>query len=128
MSRSSNASRYGSLAERKAAEKYGLRLDGVHTSWSDADYQNGTPVEVKSAMYRRANGSPGRFRLFREYHDRLVEANGYYCFVVYRPRGRGIEVLKTRMTKARGLPMSTWYGAGGHRSSEQTKLPIEVVF
>jgi hypothetical protein len=128
MSRSSNASRYGSLAEKRAAEKYGLRLGGVHTSWCDAEFGNGKPVEIKSAMHRRANGSPGRFRLFRTYHDRLLEADGYYCFVVYRIRGRGIEVLRTLMTKASRLPSTTWYGAGGHRSNQQTKLRIDTVF
>lgn len=126
MSRSKQANHYGTLAECRAADERGLNLD--RDSWHDATFQNGTPVEIKSCMYRRANGSPGRVRVFREYHDRLREAGGWYLFVVYRVRGTGIQVLDTKMLRAGQLPLSTWYGAGGHRNSEQTKLAIGDVF
>jgi hypothetical protein len=126
VNRSRKANHYGTVCERRAAKQYGLDLD--RASWHDARFQNGTPVEIKSAMYRRADGSPGRFRVFRKYHDRLRAAGGWYAFVVYQPRGSGLQVRQMKMTQADRLPLSAWYGAGGHRDSEQTKLAIEDVF
>ena len=124
MSRSSNTSRYGSLAERKAAEKWGLRLDGAHTAWCDAVDRDGTPWEIKAAMIERADGSEGRFRVFEEYHDKLVREGGRYGFLAYKPRGRGITVVKSRAIPAEQLPVARWYGTGGHRDSRQVKLDI----
>lgn len=125
---SKKANRYGTLAERKAADRYGLEREGAHTSWCDAEYQNGTPVEIKSATVSRSDGSKGRFRIFKKYHERLLREDGYYCFVVYQPRGRGITVLDMVMRKANRMPLSAWYGAGGHRDSNQTKVAINSVF
>ena len=128
MSRSSNASRYGSLSEQAAADRYNLTREGVHTAWCDAVQRDGTPVEIKAAMATRADGSAGRFRVFEEYHDRLRREGGRYVFVAYKPRGRGITVLKMKMLPPGNLPVSSWYGAGGHRESRQVKLAIGDVF
>lgn len=127
MSRSSNAAHYGAEVERAGRERYGL--EPAHSPWHDAKRSNGDPVETKAAMYRRANGSPGRFRIFREPHEKLARADGWYCFGSYRVRGRGVEIVAMTMTRARALRLSSsdWYGAGGHRDSEQVKLPIEAV-
>jgi hypothetical protein len=89
---------------------------------------DGTPVEIKACAVERADGSEGRFRVFRKYHNRLRREGGVYVFVAYRPRGRGISVVDMTMTDAGSLPLSTWYGAGGHRDSEQRKIPVSVVF
>lgn len=123
---SKKAARYGSRAEKKAAERYNLDLE--HTSWHDAKQQDGTPVEIKSCTVERADGSEGRFRVFREYHDKLRRADGNYVFVAYKPRGTGISVTNIKMIHSSQLPLSTWYGAGGHRDSEQRKIPISAVF
>jgi hypothetical protein len=120
-SRSSNAARYGALAERAAAERYALELE--HTSWYDARDRNGRPVEIKSAMLNRASGKEGRFRIFEEYHKRLVDENGSYVFVSYRAVGRGIQIGSMRSLSARSLRIE-FYGAGGHRDSNQAKIPI----
>lgn len=128
MSRSSNAARYGSLAERKAADRYRLRREGAHTSWCDAITEDGTPVEIKSTMVEHSDGQPGNFKLYRQYHERLVEESGRYVFVVYKPRGRGITVLKMEMRHSTRLPMLRWHGGGEHRNSKQGKLAIEDVF
>lgn len=122
------ANRYGTLAERQAADRYGLTRDGVHTSWCDAEFQNGKPVEIKSASLSLSDGRTARFRIFEKYHERLLREDGYYCFVAYKPRGRGITVHKMKMKQADALPVSTWYGAGGHRDSQQSEIPVDRIF
>ncbi|MDG5778996.1 hypothetical protein VB773_01055 [Haloarculaceae archaeon H-GB2-1] len=126
MSRSHKANHYGTLAERKAVEKYGLILD--RCSWHDAKRADGTPVEIKSAMYRHANGQEGTFKLYDRYHDRLREANGWYVFVVYRVRGVGIQVLDIAMRHSSRLPSLSWHGGGTHRDAQQAKIQVRRLF
>lgn len=126
MSRSSRANHYGTLAERKAADRYGLDL--ARSSWCDAERSDGTPVEIKSTMRRHTDGQPGTFKLYEEYHRTLRRRDGYYCFVLYRVRGRGIEVLDTKMVHSSRLPRLSWHGGGSHRGTEQAKLAIADVF
>ena len=123
---SRKANHYGTLAERKAAEKY--RLDLQRCSWHDARRPDGTPVEIKSAMVEHADGQPGNFKIYEEYHDRLREAKGWYVFAPYRARGRGITVVSWEMRHSSGLPLLSWHGGGDHRDSRQAKLPISAVF
>jgi hypothetical protein len=124
-SRSSRSARLGALAEKAARDRYGLEAD--HSSWHDARDPEGKPVEVKATMTRQRDGTTGRFRIFRRYHRTLEEAGGRYVFVVYRPRGRGIEVVRTRSVNASDLSLS-WGGSGGHRGSLEAKIPHSSVF
>ena len=126
-SRSKKANHYGTLAERKAAERYGLDLDGTHDGYHDAETDDGTPVEVKAAMLNRDSGRPGRFRIFRKYHEELARRGGCYVFVTYRASGRGIAVEMMRSVRASDLEFE-FYGAGGHRGSKQVKVPPAAVF
>jgi hypothetical protein len=125
---SRKANRYGSLAERKAAEEYDLRREGAHTSWCDAVDSEGVPHEIKAAMLNRRSGGTGRFRVFEEYHEQLAAAGGRYVFVAYKRAGRGIRVVEMKRLSATKLPVSTWYGAGGHRESRQTKISPSAFF
>lgn len=123
-SRSSNASRYGSLAEKKLAERRDLDLAGNHTSWCDALNRKGEPVEIKSAM-----ASTGYWQIYKKYHQKLREADGWYGFVVYKPWGRGIRVLRSEMVRSDRLPLgSMWSPTGGHRDSEKAKVDFSEVF
>jgi crotonobetainyl-CoA:carnitine CoA-transferase CaiB-like acyl-CoA transferase len=125
--RSKRANHYGTLAEQKAAERYGLTYEGVHGCMHDAETDDGTPVEVKAAMLNRASGREGRFRIFKAPHRRLVEESGLYVFVSYRAMGRGISVKKMRSVRASDLDVD-FYGAGGHRGTKQVKiLPKDVL-
>jgi len=124
--RSSRANRYGTLCERKMAEKYGLELD--RSSWHDARRADGTPVEIKSTMHQHSDGQPGNFKLYKEYHDRLRDTGGWYVFAVYKPRGRGVTVLKTEMRHSSRLPLLTWHGGGDHRDTQQAKISISEIF
>lgn len=121
MNRSRKAARYGSLAEKWAAERYGLVLD--RNSWHDA-LKNDRPGDVKAAM---ASREATRFRLWEEQHRRLRRENGFYVFILYRPVGRGIRVLKSRSVAARALRVR-FGGAGDHPKGNQFKLPPGKLF
>jgi hypothetical protein len=122
MSRSQQAARYGRLAEEAARQRYGLEAE--HTSWYDARDSDGRPWDVKAAMLSR---NQPRFRLWRDQHADLLEAGGGYVFVGYRPRGRGIEVVRMRSVGADDLRLR-FGGAGDHPKGDQFKLPPARVF
>ncbi len=122
MNRSQNAARYGALAERRAVDRYGLELE--RDAWHDARGPGGRPWDVKAAMVSRR--SP-RFRLWEEQHRKLRQESGGYVFVLYRPVGRGIRVLKMRSLNARGLRLE-FYGAGRHPKGRQMKVSPGRVF
>ena len=126
MNRSHKANHYGTLIERKAAERYGIELD--RASWHDARRDDRAPVEIKSAMHRHSDGQPGTFKLYEQYHNKLQEANGWYVFAVYRISGRGLEVLDWDLRHSSRLPKLNWHGGGKHRDSRQAKLAINMIY
>jgi len=107
------------------AEKYGLTL--ARASWKDAD-KGSTPYELKATKRTHADGQPGNFKIYREYHEKLQSEGGRYGFAVYRIRGKGAQVLKTTTLPASGLPTIRWHGGGDHRGTQQAKIGIEEVF
>jgi hypothetical protein len=119
---------YGHRCEAAAAERYGLTRDGVHTSWCDALAPDGTPHEIKAARVRYSDGREGKFRVFETYHERLQSKDGMYVFVVYIPRGSGAQIVDMDRRHSSRLPGSTWYGAGGHRDSQQREIQVSQVF
>ncbi len=126
--RSRKAAKYGRLAERVAADHYGLDLDHSEFRGVRVDARkDGRPGDVKAAMENRSSSKP-RFRLWKDQHDVLVAADGFYVFVLYRAIGRGIRVVKIRSVSARSLPSITW-GTGGHRGGgSQVKIPPAAIF
>ena len=127
--RSKKAAHYGALAERAARQRYSL--EPSHSSWQDAETNDGRPVEVKSAMMNRRSGKIGRFRVFEDYHARLCREDGLYVFVLYSATGGagggGIRVRNMRSVEASSLRLQ-FYGAGGHRDSEQVKIHPRRIF
>jgi hypothetical protein len=121
VNRSRKAARYGSLAEKWAAERYGLELE--RDSWHDAR-KDDRPADVKAAMNSR---NATRFRLWEEQHRRLRREDGFYVFILYRPVGRGIDVLRSRTIAARSLRVR-FGGAGNHPKGNQAKIPSERIF
>ena len=122
---SHRANAYGTAVEYKMAEAYGLDLARV--SWKDADGPDGTPHEIKAAMHEHADGQPGTFKLYREYHEKLPSQGRYYVFAAYRKRGRGIQVLAHGRRHASRLPSIRWHGGGDHRGTQQAKIAIPGV-
>lgn len=80
-------------------------------------------------MIEHANGQPGNFKVYRAYHEKLRQADGWYCFVVYKPHGRsGLTVLKDKMVRSSDLPLLRWHGGGDHRGTQQAKIAIGDIF
>jgi hypothetical protein len=122
---SHRANSYGTAVEYKMAEEYGLDLS--RASWKDAEAPTGTPVEIKAAMHEHADGQPGTFKLYREYHEKLQDEGGVYVFAAYRIRGPGVEVLAHDRRAASRLPTLRWHGGGDHRGTQQAKVNIRDV-
>jgi hypothetical protein len=126
-SRSSNAARYGALAEQHVAEKFGF--EGEHDYSHDLVTSDGEPVEVKASMRAESRADDvAYFRVFEEAHRRLTRADGFYAFFSYRPRGTGIEVLRDRLVRARAVRINNWTETGGHRDSRERRLRPQDVF
>lgn len=122
---SHKANSYGTAVEYKMAEHYDVDL--ARASWKDADAPDGTPVEIKAAMHEHADGQPGNFKIYREYHEKLQENGGVYLFAAYRVRGRGVQVLAHGRRRAADLPTVRWHGGGDHRGTQQAKISIQDV-
>jgi len=67
MNRSHKANHYGTLVERKAAERYGVELD--RASWHDVRREDGVPIEINSVMHQHSDGQPGTVKLYDQYHE-----------------------------------------------------------
>lgn len=104
------------------------RLSAARESWKDAEFSNGTPVEIKSTALEHANGQAGNFKVYEAYHRRLRANDGQYCFVVYRPTSGGLQVLKMKMVHSSRLPRLSWHGGGDHRGTQQAKIAISEIF
>ncbi len=91
-------SQNGTRAARAARRKYGLvDLPGT-TGHADAKHRsNGRRVQIKSALYERASGDPGVFRVWREHLEAIADAGGSVVLVVVNPSNPSRKVL--RITK-----------------------------
>jgi len=123
---SHRANSYGTAVEYKMADHYDVEL--ARASWKDANAPDGTPVEIKAAMHEHADGQPGNFKIYREYHEKLQSEGGVYLFAAYRVRGRGVEVLAHGRRRASRLPTVRWHGGGKHRGTQQAKIAIPDLF
>lgn len=122
---SHRANAYGTSVEYKMADVHDFEL--ALASWKDAHAPDGTPVEIKAAMHEDADGQPGTFKIYREYHERLQSAGGVYVFAAYRIRGRGVQVLAYGQRRTSRLPTVRWHEGGDHRGTQQAKLAIADV-
>lgn len=126
----------GEVAEIIATDVYSGYNRFVDAPWYDGRRESGAVLEVKSALSSLANGADGRFRLWREQHEQLLEydrdGSARYGFVLFDVDGRKpVAKLKQqvpadvgRMIGARG-----GWGPSGHDSQgEQHKLPIDAIF
>lgn len=127
MSRSHRANHFGTACEHRVMDRYGL--EPARSSWKDAEFKNGVPVEIKSTMLEHADGQPGTFKVYEAYHRRLRANDGKYAFAVYRPRGgHGLEILKMKLIHSSQLPRLSWHGGGDHRDTQQAKIAINEIF
>jgi hypothetical protein len=122
----------GAAVEQKMCEKYGLI--GDHPGRADAQYSNGTPVEIKAAQRRKKNGrggtKPGEFYVFDSPHQWLRRHDGYYVFAVYRFRGSGVQVLDSKRVHASNLPYFTFHQSGhtGRNNDREARFKVSEIF
>ena len=115
---------HGEKAERFAQREYGFEP-------SDADTHDGvdgsTWYEVKSCQRRDSDGAKGRFRLWRQQHEALLEKDrsetAWYVFVLYTSSG---SYVSHKRVHASTVSVSSWNK--GHPDGEQFKLPYQDVF
>lgn len=72
---SHKANKYGTAVENHVFDEY--RLIPARSSWCDAEMKNGKPVEIKSTRLKHADGQPGNFKLYEQYHRQLRRNDGY---------------------------------------------------
>lgn len=126
----------GALAETIATDVYAGYNRFVDAPWYDGRRDSGAVLEVKSALSTLGSGADGRFRLWREQHEKLVEhdrdGSARYAFVLFDVSDREpTALLKQREPAAVGRQIGArgGWGPSGHDSrGEQYKLPIEAVF
>ena len=124
----------GALAERIAAEQY-AGYSQLRASDFDLAKESGAVGEVKSTATRLENGNKGRFRLWKDQHEQLLQADrdgsARYVFVLFDVSSRDVTArLKTREPARIGRQIGARGGwnQSGHPSGKQNKLPISAVF
>jgi hypothetical protein len=107
----------GERAARAAARKFGLERKDASTGFWDAKHRsNGRKVQIKSALYERADG-PGVFRVWREHLEALEDAGGSVAVVVVNPDNEHRKVL--RVAK---IAPTTFLERGEFRVSRQDSM------
>lgn len=125
---SKQSAHYGRLAEEAAQRKYAARSN--HSSWHDIEYRNGKVADVKSAVHKRG-GRYGRFRLWEEAHEKLLENGGGYVFAIHASDSG--KVLKLKRMSAREVQRQLggidWRHSGHEgKDSKQLKVPWPKLF
>jgi hypothetical protein len=126
----------GALAETIATDVYSGYNRFVDAPWYDGKRESGAVLEVKSALSTLDNGAAGRFRIWKNQHDRLVEhdrdGSARYGFVLFDLSDREpTALLKQRepATVGRQIGARGGWGPSGHDSQgKQHKLPIDAIF
>ncbi len=94
----------GQLAARAAARKYGLEsLPGTQGPADARHRSNGSRVQIKSALYERASGEPGVFRVWRAHLEAIEDAGGSVVVVVVNPSNPERKVLRVTKVSPRTL-------------------------
>lgn len=125
----------GGLAEELVAQEYrGFTTIGVE-NFDVSRNNNETLGEVKSTASRLGNGAKGRFRLWKNQHEKLLRYDNqystYYVFVLFDV---GQRPPVARMKRQKPADVGNVIGGrggwnrSGHTSGRQYKLPYEAIF
>jgi hypothetical protein len=125
---------HGDRVEHTAANVYPqLRLvDDDTIEWFDAitatsittptgDVPPGGVVEIKSAVQRLASGGRGRFYLREGQHQRLVDAGGWYLFLVVDDTHRHVYATQLEPAQAVEDELGEWWHGGEGRARYQQR-------
>lgn len=96
-------SQNGTRAASAAARKYGLSLRDDPTGFWDAEHRNGRKVQVKRALYERAGGEPGVFRVWKGKLRELAQVRGSVVVVVENPENDHRPILKVEKVSPHDL-------------------------
>jgi hypothetical protein len=128
----------GDLAEDIAVMEYdGYTEFTDGADWHDATKKNSDGVlEVKSAATVLESGEKGRFRLWKEQHEKLVEydreESAFYVFVLFDVSRSDVRARMKRMSPAdvghKIAGFGGWYTSGHDSKGMQFKLPYDGVF
>jgi hypothetical protein len=124
----------GAAVERKMCERYGLEPD--HSGRADAAYPTtGTPVEIKGAQRLKSDGrggtKPGEFFIYKARHRWVRRRDGYYVFVVYRFRGKGVQILDAKRVHSSNIPRGNGWIESGHPGrghDKERRIKVSGVF
>lgn len=130
---STNSAKYGRSVERQLIRQNGYELANGGREWRDAVTDRGRDIEIKAAQRTRSNGQPGRFRIFKDSHEALLQNGGAYHFAAYEPRGKGAEILKDRTVLARNMDGFDWSNSDHETRqvagrAEQDKVDLTTIF
>ncbi len=125
---SGTAPEAGARAARAARRKYGLVTESCE--WYDLVHPaNGYRYQVKACRTETDRGQPGRWRLWKADHQRMIDHRGCYIFAVYAPEsGRIWKIEKVSTTDVDDLVRGKWYPSGHHSKGQQYKLSWRDVF
>ncbi|MFB6114387.1 MAG: hypothetical protein ABEJ58_09855 [Halodesulfurarchaeum sp.] len=132
----------GDRVEDLAADRLDAEVVPDHEAyWFDLETASGEPVDVKGCRRRIKDGHrygeqqyrAGRFWIPREYHERLVENDGYYALIVYEEQSGDIEVVRFALLPAAFLEpyIGEWSTTGDrtrHSADEAAKIRHTSVF
>lgn len=115
----------GESIEQYRARRRGSDADHTPDQWFDV-MDGWTPIEVKSTQRTLGSGRSGRWRLWQNQHEKMVEQGGEYDLVVieddeiWREATLSADEVSA-IIEDKGL---SWTGAGEHgMPSRQVKIP-----
>ena len=123
----------GNIVEQVTVDLYEWERD--NEAWHDAYCESRDAyIEIKGCRVRYPSGRTGRFQIYRNQHEKLVENDGYYCFAVYETEDLMSE--ENNVARLRCLPaeevdekIPQWNkGARKRRGGREYKLNWKKVF
>jgi hypothetical protein len=123
----------GKVAERIVESEYAnLTRFGVENF--DLSSDEGQLAEVKSTQTTLANGNAGRWRLWKDQHEKLLRADregtARYVFVLVTVDARPLEAKMVQRIPAdvgNKIGARGGWNESGHPSGRQHKLPVDAI-
>ena len=124
----------GAFAETLVSEQYAnYSRFGVENF--DVNSDSGKLGEAKSTATRLTSGAKGRFRLWKQQHDKLLRADrdgtARYVFVLFDTSERPVRARMKEQIPAdvgRQIGARGGWNESGHSMGKQHKLPYEAIF
>jgi hypothetical protein len=123
----------GRIIEQVVVDLYEWERD--NEAWHDAYCKSrDAHIEIKGCRIRYPSGRTGRFQIYRNQHEKLIENGGYYCFAVYETEAlmgeeNSVERLRCLPAKEVSEIIPQWNkGAREVRGGREYKISWKKVF